>query len=258
MRACGPFINPDDFALPAMLRARTSCREGTPLRYTRRLTGFKLISAAGAFTIAAAILLSFSRAGWAAAGVGVAAFLMLMAASPEQQHHHEHHDTQSRSSTTAVPSRRSWMPFVAGLGILAILIPLGVIMIAPSISMRGAAGFEASAGSNANLGLGGRLAIWRDTISMIRDFPLLGVGLGGWPAIFPHYRSRPWFPLAFREAHNDYLQLFAETGVVGVALVGWILFVALRGLIRGRRNVTFEDWPLLAALIAAVPFMALP
>lgn len=61
--------------------------------------------------------------------------------------------------------------------------------------------------------LGGRLPIWSDTARIIRDFPLGGTGLNTYGTATLFYQTTlPDEHL--REAHNDYLQLAAEGGLL--------------------------------------------
>lgn len=61
--------------------------------------------------------------------------------------------------------------------------------------------------------LGGRLPIWADTARIIRDFPLGGTGLNTYGTATLFYQTTlPDEHL--REAHNDYLQLAAEGGLL--------------------------------------------
>lgn len=83
----------------------------------------------------------------------------------------------------------------------------------------------------------GRLAIWRNTLAMVRDFPLLGVGLGNHAVRYPAYaRAAVVDPLwgtrsQLDYAHNEYLQAWAELGIVGLGLVLWLGF-AVASLLR--------------------------
>jgi putative inorganic carbon (hco3(-)) transporter len=63
------------------------------------------------------------------------------------------------------------------------------------------------------LGEWGRRAIWRDTAAMVRDFPLTGVGAGAFERGMLVYQSgsRQFF---FNHAHNEYLQIVAEGGLL--------------------------------------------
>ena len=60
---------------------------------------------------------------------------------------------------------------------------------------------------------------------MIRDFPVFGVGLAAWPEVFSRYQPGPWSADYFHEAHNDYVQLLAETGAIGFGVLAWF-FIA--------------------------------
>ncbi len=65
---------------------------------------------------------------------------------------------------------------------------------------------------------GSRAAIWRDTMVLIKDFPLWGSGLGSYRYIFPKYK-RSIAQAVYHHAHNDYLELAAETGMVGFLII---------------------------------------
>lgn len=67
-----------------------------------------------------------------------------------------------------------------------------------------------------------RLQIWKDTIRMIRAYLWTGCGLGAYQsALMPFCRTAPMNTVNF--AHNDWLQLLAEWGLIGFAL--WLVLV---------------------------------
>jgi O-antigen ligase len=68
----------------------------------------------------------------------------------------------------------------------------------------------------ADLALADRVTIWRETLPVIRDFWLTGAGVGTYETAMAVYqRSSPG--VLFNQAHNHYLQVAAEGGVlVGV------------------------------------------
>ena len=76
-----------------------------------------------------------------------------------------------------------------------------------------------------------RADIWKDTWRLATHHPLVGVGLGGYAVAVRgfHVASGQLSP---QQAHNDYLELAASGGVVGLALL--VLFVVL--LIRRARG----------------------
>ena len=63
------------------------------------------------------------------------------------------------------------------------------------------------------LGLAQRIAIWRDTLGVIRDFPVTGSGAGTFSHVMRLYQTndRTYF---WNEAHDHYLQVAAEGGVL--------------------------------------------
>jgi O-antigen ligase len=85
---------------------------------------------------------------------------------------------------------------------------------------------EMSGGANQNAGIS-RVEIWRATWAMIKDHPIAGVGFGGYWIAIPQYH-RGSGEATPQEAHNDYLELVASGGVIGLALGLWFLVVFLR------------------------------
>ena len=63
-----------------------------------------------------------------------------------------------------------------------------------------------------------RIPVWHDTIRIVKSFPLVGSGFGTFRSVFPHFRTQDYVN-TYLQAHNDYLQLLSETGVIGVALI---------------------------------------
>jgi len=74
---------------------------------------------------------------------------------------------------------------------------------------------------------GGRMAVWRKTADIIKDYPVLGTGVGTFQFVFPRYREAT--TTAFYDyTHNDYLQVLAETGLVGGVLLGAGILLVVR------------------------------
>jgi len=78
---------------------------------------------------------------------------------------------------------------------------------------------------------GMRLSIDRDSIRMFRNKPLLGWGLGTFPTVYPQFRSF-YTNFFVNEAHNDYLQLLAEVGLLGFGTMLWFVVVLYRSALR--------------------------
>ena len=84
-------------------------------------------------------------------------------------------------------------------------------------------------------GLGGRLPIWSDTVKVIRDFPWTGTGLNTYGASMLFYQEHG-LETHNVEAHNDYLQIAAEGGVLLGIPAAWLLFVLVREIRRRFRE----------------------
>jgi O-antigen ligase/tetratricopeptide (TPR) repeat protein len=78
------------------------------------------------------------------------------------------------------------------------------------------------------LGFQDRLAIAQETFRMGRDFPVTGTGWGAFEFVYPRYQERS-FNVLMDYAHNDWAQLFSETGLVGlILLAGGLLWLLVR------------------------------
>jgi O-antigen ligase len=60
-----------------------------------------------------------------------------------------------------------------------------------------------------------RLAHWQAALAMAEDQPWLGVGFGNYEPAYADYALINW-PYPLGHAHNYYLNLLAETGIVGL------------------------------------------
>lgn len=82
-----------------------------------------------------------------------------------------------------------------------------------------------------------RQDIWEAVILAIRDYPILGTGVGSHRDVYPTYLEKV-HPVEFSHAENGYLQVTMESGVVGITLLmlGWAtcLWSAIVGLQRSQ------------------------
>jgi O-antigen ligase len=67
-----------------------------------------------------------------------------------------------------------------------------------------------------------RAGINRDAIHMFLKKPILGWGLGSFPVVYPQFRTF-YTNFFINQAHNDYLQLLVETGVLGFGVMVWFV-----------------------------------
>jgi O-antigen ligase len=83
---------------------------------------------------------------------------------------------------------------------------------------------------------GSRLDLWEDMLPLLPDFPVFGLGLNAFATAYPLYQT-VWPNDWIGEAHNEYLQVLLDLGLLGAVLVGTLLVrvfrAALRGAVRG-------------------------
>jgi O-antigen ligase len=75
-----------------------------------------------------------------------------------------------------------------------------------------------------------RVSIFHDACRIFLDHPLAGTGLGTLVAVYPRYASF-YNGLTVEHAHNDYLELLADTGI---AIVGGLIGLSFIGLFSWR------------------------
>ena len=107
-----------------------------------------------------------------------------------------------------------------------------------------------------------------NSLMMIWDNFFLGVGFGNWTVHYTFYSGNNLIPLdnyvstnttiLYKQAHNEFLQLLAETGIIGgiLALVVALLFFSMAWqLIKAKKHLYFA-YPMVFGLIGSFPNMA--
>jgi O-antigen ligase len=190
----GPFVNRNDLAtwlIMAMPLVAGYAVARVESRRRARADGLDLDSvldatelwlAASAFFMVATLLVSVSRSGLIGAAVGVAGLMWLA---------------------------RRRMPR-AGLAWLAAIFA-SVVAIAATYASWNALATRVE--ETLNVGIGGRREIWDRTWAMASDFWVTGVGVGAYERAMTVYQKQPHV-FYFNHAHNEYLQLLSEGGVM--------------------------------------------
>ena len=203
-RAYGTFMQPNPFGgflgLLAALLLGLALVAGWDAATARRWPAWWMWAAgAAALVMAGGLYGSWSRGAW----MGFGAALALMAA--------------------LLPRRSLWgVALVIALGIGGLLLASANVLPA-SIAARltdfvAYARFEDVRGigvNDANYAVLERMAHWQAALGMWQDHFWTGVGIGNYEAAYPFYRLVNW-PYALGHAHNIYLNLLAETGVIGL------------------------------------------
>lgn len=75
-----------------------------------------------------------------------------------------------------------------------------------------------------------RFVMWHTGIDIIKEHPLLGTGIGTFKKIYPKYQSKylrtekyGMFEGLSRFIHNDYLEITANTGILGLGAFLWLI-----------------------------------
>lgn len=207
-RAYGTFEQPNPYAgAVGMILALLVGVLGDALSRFRTfaLSRFRVFTFFSLIPLILALVASWSRGAW----IGFAAAVAVMA--------------------LALPRKAHW-----GLLLLAALIVLAVALygmgLIPSAIAARLTGFIADlqledvrgVGINdANYAVVERLAHWQSALEMWRSNFWTGVGLGCYEPAYPQYALANW-PIALGHAHNFYLNLLAETGLLG--LFGYLVF----------------------------------
>ncbi len=247
-RASGPFVDPDHFAVYLAMTlplAIVGAMFRAPLARSPSFTGFQFVCAASAVMMVAAILISQSRAGLIEVGI-----VFLTLAWMLRRHYQQRLDDEL---VRKVPQSSSmWALAVGGFGVAALVLALVLV----GAGQREQAGGRLAESFSTGVGMTARFRWWADTGRMIHDFPIFGVGLGAWSAVFPHYQRPPWSPYFVNAAHNDYIEAAAEYGLGGLLLFGWLCWTVGRILKRGSGSFQSSQWIIFSALVASILVVA--
>ena len=244
-RCFGPFANPDHFAdYLAMVWpfALSGMLFPNLLGKVRDRIAVPILCGTVGLVVLAALLATGSRGGWVAAAVASGVVLALAARLP----------VHSQPAIFQRGTRARRLVALGGALIVAIFLA----------SLFASTASRSEADTRLNLALHQdsmweRSQVARNSLPMIGQFPLFGVGLGAWPDIYPKYAPPPWDGVFWNAAHNEYVQFFAEVGLLGVVLGAG--FIALAGLRIGTGIMTLgpELFPLGVACAAALAAIAI-
>ena len=88
-----------------------------------------------------------------------------------------------------------------------------------------------------------RTKLWSNSVEMVKEYPVLGVGSGNWKLYFPKYGletlqdAAQQGSVSYVRPHNDYFWIVTENGLVGFALfLIWFISVGWIGLKRLKKN----------------------
>jgi len=100
----------------------------------------------------------------------------------------------------------------------------------------------------------GRYQFWGTALDAFESAPATGIGAGGYEL---WWNQNGTLPRVIQNAHSLYLEMLAELGIVGFALLALLLLTALFCAWRGRLNARPEAGALLAVLVAGMTSAAI-
>jgi O-antigen ligase len=159
---------------------------------------------AAAVAMAIAVFLTGSRGGMIGlfAAITAVAFLTL--------------DTSGIKRDAA---RSTFLRMAAGVGLL-IFAGATVVFIGGTDPLLRSTGIEGGTGDLAS----GRIEFWKTAIKIFLDHPIIGVGLDAFGVAYSKYDVSSGL-FRVEQAHNDYLQIMADGGIIGLACV--LIFLVL-------------------------------
>jgi len=169
------------------------------------------VSVAAFILMSAAILMSWSRGGW----VGVAAGLLIVTVA------------RSRSTRVSVVAVALLLGYLLLVGGARYLPPTLLQRVSDLLPYAGGVDVTAVEVNDANWAVIERMAHWLAAADMFADHPWLGVGIGNYPVAYPLYALGRWRdPLG--HAHNYYLNMAAEAGLLGLSAFLLLLAACVR------------------------------
>jgi O-antigen ligase len=235
MRAYGAFEQPNPYAgyigltLPVAVGIVLAGTLRTAGEVKAQLVAWAVVCGA---VMLAALVMSWSRGAWLGFAGAVAAIMLAIAA---------------RSARSALI-----------LGLLALLLIglllLGGIASVPQAIVQRVSDFVPYLGvvdvrgaevTDANYAVLERMAHWQTAVAMWTDSPWLGVGIGNYEPAYARYALPQW-PLALGHAHNYYLNIGAEAGIVGLLTYLSLWIAAL--IVAWRETQMARGWVLGLAL----------
>lgn len=103
-----------------------------------------------------------------------------------------------------------------------------------------------------------RIAAWVNTLEMIKDNPIIGVGVGQWPTIYPLYYDKKIKDRIFNEKvrlrhlHNEHLELLANFGIIGFSFLLWLAFLVGQTSYKILSNIKSESRYLVLGMVLAL------
>jgi len=107
-----------------------------------------------------------------------------------------------------------------------------------------------------DLSIRGRTSEALVALQMFADHPILGVGLGNYPLLYQNYARRVGleFRSAVRQAHDLYLEIASETGLLGLFSFLLLVWGTLDSMWKAQRALAMKGLVSVSSMVAAFAF----
>jgi tetratricopeptide (TPR) repeat protein len=85
-----------------------------------------------------------------------------------------------------------------------------------------------------------RIRTWKDSLDIIRAYPWTGTGPGTYADIYPQYQSQPMPMYSMTHAHNDFLEMTAESGIPAALCALTALFILFISVLKSLGPVPYS------------------
>jgi putative inorganic carbon (HCO3(-)) transporter len=241
LRAYGTFEQPNPYAgyLGLTFPLAAGLVVAAVVAVGRRVSGWWLVWAAGTGVLMlTAIVMSWSRGAW----LGVAAAAVAIFAA-----------------VVARGGRTMLLGVLFSVIVIYVLLAGGLSLAPPSVVQRfadfmpylGVADVRGVEVTDANFAVLERMAHWQSAVGMWKDHPWLGVGIGNYEPVYAQY-ALPLWALPLGHAHNYYLNVAAEAGLLGLVAYLLVWGAALLVSWRATRRATGWYWGLALGVLGAL------
>ncbi|MDP8253929.1 MAG: O-antigen ligase family protein [Candidatus Kaelpia aquatica] len=114
---------------------------------------------------------------------------------------------------------------------IVVIFVVGALFLSPAVKQRAIASFDIST-------WGGREEMYEGALEIFKDFPVFGSGLGQSERLLSFYKPELSRHL---HAHNAFLEVLLETGMIGLLTFLWILVMFFKNMFKSIRLCQDKD-----------------
>ncbi|GAI15712.1 unnamed protein product, partial [marine sediment metagenome] len=214
LRVFGFFGNPGYFAGYLILPLSLTIS----LFFASKDRNRKILFLIGILAMGTTIIVTFTRGAYPSLGISLIFMFLLF--------------LLSRGKSFIKENKKNFIIILTAIIIIAFLFIIPTPLSKPGTAISQIKGRVSISGLINVFSSGRRIAIWKFTGMMIKDHPILGSGIGTFKyndlryqaKFFEQGDNRSIYPYGLAEkAHNEYLQLWAELGTIGLAIFLWLI-----------------------------------